>query len=253
MKKLLKWLLKNLNLEKKKVYHDFSYLEVIMEGFLLGRKNMNVVQIGANDGKFNDPIHRFLLENRYSTKALLIEPQPEIIPFLEENYKMHPHIKIVEGAVGTNEGLVLFRIKPNLWPFFKPPYLNNAPNYRTSSGITSYDKQYVMNEAKKYLKIDLPLEQCIEKIHPKCKKLVFFIKESGFGNHIDFIQIDTEGADDDVIYACSIEKIKPLIINYECKHLTLEKNERLENYLKNNHYKVIRWCASDKIALLLDN
>lgn len=251
-KNIRRYLIKKLNLDIKKTYNTYSFFETIMEGFLLSKKNINIIQIGANDGKINDPIYNFLMENKCSTNALLIEPQSEIISILKENYKNHPHIRIVEGAVGTNKELTLFRIKPELWQYFKQPYLKNAPSYRAPSGITSYNKKYVMNNVRIYLKINLPLEKCIEEINPKCKKLNMFLKDCDFSNCVDVIQIDTEGADDNVIYACEIERIRPSIINYEFKHLNDKMDEKLENYLIKNKYRIIRWSYSDKVALLLN-
>lgn len=83
---------------------------------------MNFVHIGANDGRINDPIFPFVMRNRTATRILLIEPQPEIVPFRRENYSDHPDATIYGGAIGTGEALLLFRVKPELWNSYNPPY-----------------------------------------------------------------------------------------------------------------------------------
>ncbi len=227
-----------------------SYLEALMKGCLLIKKTLNIVQIGANDGKVGDPLYSFLMNNKKFTKALLIEPQSEIIPFLEKNYNNHPKITIFNGAIGTSQNLTLFRIKPSLWEFFDPPHLKSAPRYRVASGITSSNKEYIINAVEKYLQYNIPTKEALEKIEVRCKQLESLLLEVSFDGCVDVIQVDAEGSDDDVIYACNIEKIKPLIINYEYKHLNSIKDAKLEEYLQKNNYEVIPWNNSDKVAIL---
>jgi hypothetical protein len=125
--------------------------------------------------------------NKKFTKALLIEPQSEIIPFLRKNYSEHPKIIIFNGAIGTSQYLTLFRIKPILWDFFNPPYLKNAPRNRVASGITSSNKKMVIDAVEKYLQTDVSLEEAIGKITIHCKKLELLLLEVSFGNCVDVI------------------------------------------------------------------
>ena len=57
-------------------------LEAALHGLMSARGSLNVVQIGANDGKWNDPVHAFLMQEAESTNLLLVEPQPEIAALL---------------------------------------------------------------------------------------------------------------------------------------------------------------------------
>ena len=45
-----------------------------------------MVQVGANDGLLNDPLHSFLMKHRDRTEVLLIEPQTHLLPVLSKNY-----------------------------------------------------------------------------------------------------------------------------------------------------------------------
>jgi FkbM family methyltransferase len=250
--KVRKRIKKAFDLEEKNINQEpFSFLRGIMEGLLLSASSeIKIVPIGANDGKTNDPIYEFLMSNKNYTKALLVEPQDEIIPFLEKNYQEHPKIEIFNGAIALGDELILFRIKPNLWESFNPSYLKEAPRYRVASGITSSSKDRVLSAVKRSLEGDLSPEEAVEKVKVPCKQLKNLLKEYSFGQHIDILQVDVEGADDEVIYSCNIEEIRPLIINYEYVHLNIKRDMALEKYLINNDYKVFRSNNMDKIAIL---
>ena len=67
-------------------------------------------------------------------------------------------------------------------------------------------------------------------------------------SEVDFLQIDAEGYDDEIIYNSGIERLDFKYINYEFKNLHDSKITKLHNFLKNNDYKVLRWNKSDEIA-----
>ena len=48
----------------------------------------------------------------------------------------------------------------------------------------------------------------------------------------DFLQIDAEGFDDEIIYNSSIKEFNFKVINFESKLLSDEKFSKLENFLK---------------------
>lgn len=228
-----------------------SELEKIIQEILnkSKRNNVNIIQVGANDGKINDPIHRFLIKNKRKTKAVLVEPQPDIIPFLKKNYKNHPNIIIFNGAVGNEKKLTLFRPKPEFWKYYNEPFFKNVPSYRAPSGIASSDREFVVENIKKKLKYDIPAEEVIEKIEVPCKTIESLAKIH-LDNSVDILQIDTEGFDDKIIYSCNLKKIKPSVINYEYQHLGKEKELTLERHLRKYGYEIIKWSNSDKMAVL---
>jgi hypothetical protein len=46
--------------------------------------SVNIVQVGANDGKTNDPIYDFVSDNKYKTNIILIEPAKQVTPYLRK-------------------------------------------------------------------------------------------------------------------------------------------------------------------------
>jgi len=252
IKHLVNYLLESFGLEikrKAKPVPSCNTLETVLQCIVASEKMMNIVQVGANDGSHSDPIHNFLMENKEFTNALLIEPQPDIIQYLENSYANHPNVTIFNGAIGDGDKLLLYRIKSKLWSYFHAPYLEDAPDYRAPSGFTSVNKQHVVNAAKEYLDDTLSPEDAVEEINVPCKRLYDLISDMDFPKKIHLLQVDTEGADDQVIYACDIDELRPTIINYEYKHLNSDRNAKLEDFLVSNGYKLYQWNASDTLAI----
>lgn len=227
-----------------------TFLDVLLEGYLAAKGRMNVVQVGANDGKINDPIFPFVMRNRAATRILLIEPQPEIVPFLTENYRDHPDAIIHAGAIGNAETLHLYRVKPALWDAYNPPYMQDAPAYRVPSGFTSSSLAHVRRHAEGNFRIDAPIEECIEEISVPCTTLHALVSRLSWGLDVDLLQIDAEGADDEVIYAADTDRLRPRLINYERTHLGQVRQQKLEAFLAHQGYKILHWSGSDTMAIL---
>jgi hypothetical protein len=58
---------------------------------------------------------------------------------------------------------------------------------------------------------------------------------------IDVLQVDVEGADDDVIYSSSIDVTSPRIVNFESVHLDAARRSKLFRYLESRGYSLIHW------------
>lgn len=223
--------------------------DIALRALLKERGTLNIVQVGANDGKINDPVYEFVVENKDATRILLVEPQSELIPFLKENYSDHQSAFVFNGAIGPTEFLSLYRVKPDLWGSFIPRYLEEAPAYRVPSGFASASKQFVLDHATGNFRVNLALEQCIEEIRVPCRVLKDLVSEFPFVADVDLLQIDTEGFDDVTIEACNIDVLKPSIINFEFMHLGEERLSRLLTYLNEAGYIVSRWSSRDIMAV----
>jgi len=74
-----KWLATTKGKIKKQIIQETPpqhFIDGVLSTLLVKSKPLlRIVQVGAFDGISGDPIHRFLVENKYTTEALLIEPQ----------------------------------------------------------------------------------------------------------------------------------------------------------------------------------
>ena len=64
---------------------ELDFLELAIKARLHDGNPFFFVQIGANDGRIDDPIYKLI--SRYRLKGLLVEPVPDFFESLVETYK----------------------------------------------------------------------------------------------------------------------------------------------------------------------
>jgi FkbM family methyltransferase len=201
-------------------------------------KDFIVIQIGANDGKSNDPIANFL--HKFKPRAILIEPQPDIFNTLKKNYPggEFPNFQLLNVAisVGFQKKLTMYRIKSDFWD----EYRNLYKSWANPSGITSVYKNHVEEFLLKVIPQKCNSEnvnQFIETLDVPC------IKFSGLNISNDdkvALQVDAEGMDALIV----LEVLKelrhnlPISICYESKNLERESQRKLADQLRNLGYSV---------------
>jgi hypothetical protein len=211
---------------------------------------LDVCQIGANDGRINDPIYNIMMSQRHATRILLIEPQVDVIPYLRANYAGHPEAIIWAGAIAAAPELVLHRLRPELYGVFERRYLRNSPAYRVPSGFSSSSREHVMRHVSGNLPGHIDLADAIEELRAPCSRLQALLQDVNWkGAGIDVLQVDTEGEDDATIYACDLEQLKPILINFEHAHLSPQRTRVLYEYLIKLGYRLYRYHAMDSLAV----
>jgi len=214
------------------------------------RKVISIVQIGANDGRFNDPIFPFVSKHIDRTRILLVEPQTQIIPFLRANYAAHPGAIVANNAVGPEGEMTLYAVSDQYWGDCLTPYADHDwPSYRAPSGITSTDRDRVVAWARKYYRGPLAAESVVIGLTVQSLGLPRLMELSGFDSPIDLLQVDAEGFDDQAIYSSEVEKLLPAIINFENQHLSAQRQRDLQTFLSDLEYEVIK-DKVDTIAIL---
>ncbi|OZA13458.1 MAG: hypothetical protein B7Y02_06030, partial [Rhodobacterales bacterium 17-64-5] len=123
---------------------------------------VNILQIGANDGLINDPLHGFLRAHPDRTQIILVEPQADLIPILSDTYAFHPRKIIREAAVGPAGHLTLYRLRKQCWPDLVLGYGKHWPIYRAPTGVTSGDRGKVEAWASRHYRGPLPLAEVVE-------------------------------------------------------------------------------------------
>jgi FkbM family methyltransferase len=229
--------------------HITNYYDWLLSCYFQKDRLRNVVQIGANDGRINDPIYKWVMANKQSTMILLVEPQSEVIPFLQENYLEHPNFMVVNEAVGGKKNLTLYRLKPELWSVFTKRYLQSAPSYRVPTGFASQIKSHVLDHIRNNLPPSVDEEGAIETLNLPSSDLSEMLVRYDFPQKIDLLQVDCEGMDDEVLYCCNLFQTSPEIINFEFCHIPPERFNKLVEYLNGSGYMVYRWSKDDAIAI----
>lgn len=225
-----------------------------LEWMLAARGQLNIVQIGANDGRIDDPIYEFVMRHRERTTVLLCEPQPELSGILRDNYRDHPGAHIFEGAIGARPGtLTMYRIHPRHWDDLFGRDTRGWPSYREPTGKGSSDLAYATAFARKHVRSGIDPASVIQELNVPVARLGDAISAAQVPQIVDVLQVDTEGADDEVVYAAVTSDRRPTLINLETRWLDAQRMNRLTEFLESCGYDLHQWTSGELMATLDPN
>ena len=145
------------------------------------------IQIGTNDG--NDMFRKYV-EYFNPKKVILVEPNSELVKKIKENYFFYKgDLVILNCAINTkNEDVTLYRSK--LWG-------HETPHFSL-----------------------VPMNNWGESLHDlislKSKSITFdYLCSLHNINHINLLQVDTEGFDAEIINSIDLNKIKIDLLRFE--------------------------------------
>lgn len=192
---------------------------------------VTVIEVGANDGINNDPIHKFIKRDHWI--GVLLEPQRFVFEkYLKPLYARTPGITVVNAAFDVSDGT-------------KPIYEVSVSKSRWATGLSSFNREvleaavrsgYIDREANKEgaplpgNKEDYITEELVE-----CISAETLIKKYSL-EMIDWLQIDTEGFDFEIIKMFNIDITRPEVIVYENLHFTPSLQDECLNYLAGKGY-----------------
>lgn len=196
------------------------------------RGGLRVVQVGANDGVTNDPV--FSLFHRFAADILLIEPQASLLPRLRENYSEFSGRLVVENtAVAAEVGSMrLFELTEEAGEKY------HAATGFNPTGITAGRPEHLEAHLKEYNVVRQDeLAESIRWLEVPSQPLDRILELNGLAE-IDFLQIDTEGADWMVLQ--TLGSHRPPVINFEWVHLSAQDWSDCRRWMAENHYVSFR-------------
>jgi FkbM family methyltransferase len=162
-----------------------------------------VLQIGANDGVANDPIHETVVARDWELYA--VEPMPGPFEGLQRNYAGNPRVRFVQCAVGPADGeITLYSLKQD-GPVDGLPY----------DQFSSFSRKTV----ERHWRYIPDVRDRIVSVRVKSLTLSSLLEQYAIP-YVDLLQIDTEGFDYEVLkmaFACGLE---PKIIAFEWVNLS---------------------------------
>ena len=182
-------------------------------------ENMFFVQIGANDGVRSDPIHQYIMQ--YNWEGVLVEPVPYLFERLKNNYSGNVGLQFENAAISHKRGSIsLYRVKQtdDLDPWVH--------------GLASLDKEHLL----RYLPVEDKESYIIEEKVRTITMTDLLNKYNIKG--MDLLCIDVEGFDYEVIKAIDFHRVKPTVIIYEHKVLSLEDFKSSVKLLRQNGYRL---------------
>lgn len=184
----------------------------VLQELLLRQTHVSVVQIGAHVGNNeNDPIRRFL----WSVKggectAILIEPVKHLFEQLTMNYGRCPaDIRFENAAVAEKAGYRDFhRLREDADLTGLPNWLNQLGSLLPERIDAMWDACEQDPAYKRFLAENTITERV------RCATIDEIRRKHGV-REIDFLQVDVEGYDYEILKTIDFESMKPKAINYE--------------------------------------
>ena len=216
-------------------------LSEFLSAYSLSKKgNFTVVQIGANDGISNDPIHKFIKRDGWN--GVLLEPQSFVYnEFTRKIYAKSTEINVLNAAIGMEDGtLPMYKIG-----FSSTRWATGLSSFSKDQVLKAYDNGIVAYNCKKYGET-IPTDKSkwisqeeVRVISPESLLKKFDIKK------IDLLQIDAEGFDLEVIRIFDLKKYQPKVVVFENAGLSEDDYQTALKILKEAGYSTKRYDDND--------
>jgi len=187
------------------------------------QKEFIFFQIGAGNGISHDYIRDYVL--KYKWKGIMVEPVKYIFEELKENYKGQNGLIFENVAIASKrEFKTFYRLQKSNDPL---------PSWYDELGSFNLD---VILKHESFIP---DIRERIVKEEVLCESVENLIKKYCL-NHIDLLQIDTEGYDYELLSGINLNQIRPKMIRYEHKHLSKCDMESCKKLLQSHGYTVIQ-------------
>lgn len=215
MRRVLNRLLRSKGYEIQKIGRAIFLLEKLLEK----QDHLSFIQVGANDGVNFDNIYPFFIDHKCD--GLVIEPLPQFYERLCLNYKAYPRIVPLKVAVHpTAASCSIYSVDDRKLQDYK----------HSDAGIASFDRNHL-------IKLGIA-ESAIIQTEVPCRNLMSLVDEYKL-HELDYLQIDTEGFDDEIVGMIDFARLKPKIIKFETDHLGREKKAAVFRRLQAHGYSLI--------------
>ncbi|MDF1614767.1 FkbM family methyltransferase [Desulfurivibrio dismutans] len=186
------------------------------------------LQIGANDGKTNDPL--FPCIKKFRLAGICVEPLPEAFEILRETYREHSNVVLVQRAIGSSEEMM------KLYVAGLPENATVAERLDASRKAT-FSKESAIAKTKKEcgLGSDQEVEARLEICHVKTTTLPGLLAEYGHPR-VDILQIDAEGEDWNILQQVAVLPALPSLVNLEHKGLSQKARHEMHTWFARAGY-----------------
>jgi FkbM family methyltransferase len=190
------------------------------------------VKVGANDGLSGDPCGRWFVEHE-NWGGMLIEPVPYLFDRLKQNYPSDRFV-LEQVAIGIQPGEVPFYFVSEEAKVRLP----NLPAHFDMLG--SFRRQHIVEH------LDGVLEPFIVETKLQVETLKAVLRQHHI-HRIEFLHIDVEGFDWEVLRSLDFDEAAPSAILIEHRHLTVPDRAQLESRLQQYGYQYYD-CGNDFFA-----
>jgi FkbM family methyltransferase len=157
-------------------------------------KEFFFVQVGACDGVSFDALHEFV--NKYHLSGIAIEPLPDLYAQLCRNYEREWQVRPIKVALHYSK--------------------RRAEIYRvplTAAGVPAWAKGIASFNPDHHKRSGIDSSNIVVETVP-CVTWDELVQQNGI-TRIDYLQIDTEGYDSEILGMIDFNVVKPAIIRFE--------------------------------------
>lgn len=176
----------------------------LLEALRSRKPGFGFIQIGANDGRRADDIYSYV--EKYQLAGLLVEPLPDMMQALRNNYRHQPRVVFEQAALHPSASSM------RLWRF--PEGVQAADD--DLHGMASFNKQS-LQAACKLRGLD-DVELSFEEV--PCLSFDALLAKHSIAA-FEFLQIDVEGFDYEVLKMVNFDKYKPELLRFEHQKLSV--------------------------------
>ncbi|WP_114521342.1 FkbM family methyltransferase [Altererythrobacter sp. ZODW24] len=183
-------------------YRPLPVFELVVESLMAKHGDtLKFVQIGANDGKYFDPLRPYILNRGWT--GVLVEPQPPLFEQLKANYaECADRLAFENVAISDGDSLRLY-LPPE---GYKPARAEMQPESMVSNNPAVLAQQLDVSTSS-LQSIDVPA----------------MTLDALFAKHsiaeLDLLQIDAEGYDWQILQTLDLSAVSPTLIQLETGHL----------------------------------
>lgn len=191
------------------------------------------VQVGAHDGTQLDPLREEIL--RRSWTGVLVEPVPYVFARLERNYAGVDRVRFENAAVSDVDGTREFHFlrersdADDVWHWY--------------DALGSFRREVLLSHVKQVPDI------AVRVVSAPMPCLTFDTLCAKHGlDHVDLVQIDTEGYDHEVVKLIDLERLGVQLVMYENLHLGAADRHACEALLASHGFELLS-DGMDTLAL----
>ena len=222
---------------------DINFIISVSFAVLNGR--INSVTYGANEGNSVDDALWVFRNFSPKSKFILLEPVPHIFQKLKTNYAGIKSATLVSKAICPEEqsSARLYTID---FSSLNTAEFTMLPSWAKHNGVSSFALEMVKKHQSVLMKRGFQKIK-IKEIDVNCTSVNGVIQEHLSESLLDYVQIDVEGFDYNVLRQIELSRWKPLLIKWEHKHLSDDYRQLAEKFVTEAGYYIIR-SQTDTLA-----
>ena len=200
------------------------------------RHDFFFVNIGANDGISDDPIYPFI--KKYGWKGIAVEPVPDTFKLLKQNLSAFEGIIFENVAIGQDGREILSFSREHLEAHPLLSQMSSFSRDHLEKFTDMVDRNEIMHQAAHTTKPKPTGESLRKGLYSQRVDGISFnaLMEKHHVKEVNFINVDTEDDDFDILMSIDMDKYAPKILCVETHTFDKEKKKKFDELMQKYNY-----------------